>query len=927
MAIRITRNEAGNCITFVGSSNPVYWNACLSAQINESDSSLVDIINDIRSENEPTIQYEFYAVDYVGFADKDGNAFTTPQEMVDYVNTNANVTGVSDTGTDLTDTAVNFRLDETSTSVIMDNGASFGVNTIKAVADTDGTIHIHAIGAGSPDGAEDANDHKHFEKLAHTNVSVNGTAVAGGLQDVVNTLNELFTVGAFESVVISDPYSTMVADVDGVDAAGSLVGDAVNPSNTDVAAGSAAHYNKAGWLSSDTIDQAGEYFTFDIRVEGIIGMGLVVDDVADVIGSPGYGDPAEFCDGAPNSGHYGYQFGHFFHPSPNGPWTNYGANTGYVMGLGWSNATHRFSGSPEGADWLAGNPVKMRVGLNENGFISVDYYDASESAWITCARTNYPTVSGVKYKLGIKLCDSNARLASLPKIHLLEELAPTMNFRFIESPDGNYDHPVFATEEEANYYDTQNGGTGTSTTDTYDDDPTGTTWYIPTNGFSDDQSTAPTGGTFMGNSINWTEVTSLTDADLTPAQFSSSDYTYEEGTAVNFQLLPAGASFSQTVTVSPSGSGMVYNSTTGYLQGTLTDVGADTLYTVTVTRANAYGSSVGTFEVQATDVAPVQTNDTPWTKALDFSGSNEHGKQVSTSALYQPLQMAGLAQVVGMNTSPQGNTSNHVNSRPWATSVVFKSDGHSSNQIIWVQGEGASTNNDNIYLQLTSSGDVVFAWGREGVGYNKCRIAQNISSSNWYGVAIAHSGERLSGNNASASNLADCFDIRLMSSDDSFASISGNLSTSSNWFNTGKRMDRTVAGSFSVGGHSNTSYMTYRGKVASMVVTTLEWASTAMPDATELELMITDPTKWETDYKIGNTYRRPIYSSSLTNYQRNTGAAFAATQIWLMGDGNSDSYANGIRSQVYPSDQNNVKMQLNSMVSNDIETVNINGLT
>ena len=927
MAIRITRNEAGNCITFVGSSNPVYWNACLSAQINESDSSLVDIINDIRSENEPTIQYEFYAVDYVGFADKDGNAFTTPQEMVDYVNSNANVTGVSDTGTDLTDTAVNFRLDETSTSVIMDNGASFGVNTIKAVADTDGTIHIHAIGAGSPDGAEDANDHKHFEKLAHTNVSVNGTAVAGGLQDVVNTLNELFTVGAFESVVISDPYSTMVADVDGVDAAGSLVGDAVNPSTTDVAAGSAAHYNKAGWLSSDTIDQAGEYFTFDIRVEGIIGMGLVVDDVADVIGSPGYGDPAEFCDGAPNSGHYGYQFGHFFHPSPNGPWTNYGANTGYIMGLGWSNATHRFSGSPEGADWLAGNPVKMRVGLNENGFISVDYYDASESAWITCARTNYPTVSGVKYKLGIKLCDSNARLASLPKIHLLEELAPTMNFRFIESPDGNYDHPVFATEEEANYYDTQNGGTGTSTTDTYDDDPTGTTWYIPTNGFSDDQSTAPTGGTFMGNSINWTEVTSLTDADLTPAQFSSSDYTYEEGTAVNFQLLPAGATFTQSVSISPSGSGMVYNSTTGYLQGTLTDVGADTLYTVTVTRANAYGSSVGTFEVQATDVAPVQTNDTPWTKALDFSGSNEHGKQVSTSALYQPLQMAGLAQVVGMNTSPQGNTSNHVNSRPWATSVVFKSDGHSSNQIIWVQGEGASTNNDNIYLQLTSSGDVVFAWGREGVGYNKCRIAQNISSSNWYGVAIAHSGERLSGNNASASNLADCFDIRLMSSADSFASISGNLSTSSNWFNTGKRMDRTVAGSFSVGGHSNTSYMTYRGKVASMVVTTLEWASTAMPDATELELMITDPTKWETDYKIGNTYRRPIYSSSLTNYQRNTGAAFAATQIWLMGDGTSDSYANGIRSQVYPSDQNNVKMQLNSMVSNDIETVNINGLT
>ena len=97
MAIRITRNEAGNCITFVGSSNPVYWNACLSAQLNESNSALVDIINDIRSANEETIQYEFYAVNAADFADKDGNAFGSPQDMVDYVNLNANVTGVSDT--------------------------------------------------------------------------------------------------------------------------------------------------------------------------------------------------------------------------------------------------------------------------------------------------------------------------------------------------------------------------------------------------------------------------------------------------------------------------------------------------------------------------------------------------------------------------------------------------------------------------------------------------------------------------------------------------------------------------------------------------------------------------------------------------------------------------------------------------------------
>ncbi len=46
-----------------------------------------------------------------------------------------------------------------------------------------------------------------------------------------------------------------------------------------------------------------------------------------------------------------------------------------------------------------------------------------------------------------------------------------------------------------------------------------------------------------------------------------------------------------------------------------------------------------------------------------------------------------------------------------------------------------------------------------------------------------------------------------------------------------------------------------------------------------------------------------------------------------MGDGTSDSYSNGIRSQVQPADQNYTKMQLNNMQSNDIENVTINGLS
>ena len=47
--------------------------------------------------------------------------------------------------------------------------------------------------------------------------------------------------------------------------------------------------------------------------------------------------------------------------------------------------------------------------------------------------------------------------------------------------------------------------------------------------------------TFSGNIINWTTITSLTNSDLTPPAFSGSDFTYQEGTVVNLQLYPAGA--------------------------------------------------------------------------------------------------------------------------------------------------------------------------------------------------------------------------------------------------------------------------------------------------------------------------------------------------------------------------------------------------
>ena len=924
MSIKIIRNEEANCITFRGTSVPAYFNACLSGVVSNDDPDLINIRNDIRSQDQPEDFFEFSNIHYSEFEDKDGNPFTSALDVANYVTEQGNVLGLNDAGEDLTSVTVNFKLDQTSTSIVLDNGYSFGVNTIKAVADG-GLIKINSIAEGVPNENNTPSTRVHFEKLDHTLVTVNGNPVSGGLNDVINTLNELFTVGAFEAVVIADPYSTMVADVSGVDTTVSYVGYGVDPLGDDVY-GSTSSNSQNGLKTTETINQAGEYFTFDIRNEGTIGFGLVhtQDSYDDGYwsGNINYANPARF--GVDNSAHYGFQFSHWFHPTPNGSWTNYGANTSYSMRPGWSNWDQK-------QDWIDGNPVKIRVGIDTNSYISIESLQ-NDGSWVVHARTSYPIVDGAEFHLGIKTNHTGARVYTLPKVHLLEEAAPTMYFRYIESPDGVFNYPLFATQEEAEYYDEiVNGltaGTGSSHTHTYADDPTNTTWYMPeaTHDSSTYQhSSAPNGTeTFSNNPVTYTEVTSLTNADLTPTPFSAANITQQEGTNVNIQVTPAGAVWSSSVTITPSGSGLVYD---GYslIQGTLADVGSDTTYTVEVTRANAYGSSVGSMTVTATDVAPPQTNDTPWTKALDFSGSNEHLKQVSSSHYVNALKLGGYGVQVANNT----DSSKTVDSGfcfAWATAIVFKIDGNNSNQHIWNSGEGSNSNDDNIYLRLSANKNLYFGWGR-GNNNNECQLVTNMSTGDWYGVYVGFKGGRFNSSNATATNLSDAFDIRVMKDNGAseWVFFGGERSTYSNWLgNTGVATDRTFSGDFTIGGRG--SNRSFHGKIASMVVTTLKRNDT-MPNDTEIELMITDPIKWVTDYKVGNYYRMPYTTSENPNFQVGDTQPAQATQVWLMGDGTSDSYANGIRNYVQTSEQNWTKLQLNSMVSNDFQTVNINGLS
>jgi hypothetical protein len=315
---------------------------------------------------------------------------------------------------------------------------------------------------------------------------------------------------------------------------------------------------------------------------------------------------------------------------------------------------------------------------------------------------------------------------------------------------------------------------------------------------------------------------------------------------------------------------------------------------------------------------PAATMTTPWTKALDFSGGSEHTLQVNNNYLYTPLNLGSVSTTVAAPAAT-GNTSNDSNARPWATAIVFNPDGNATNQHIWNLGEGAGSLDDNIYVRADASGNLYFGWGRDGA-LNECSLGA-FPAGSWHGLYVAHTGERLSKLNASAANLADCFDIRVVNL--SSGAAGSNLSTSTNWTNTGGRMDRQFTGSMTIGGRG--SNRNFHGKVAAMVVTTLR-RNVAMPTDAEISMMVRDPQQWLTDYKVGNSYRRPSASTDNSNFQLGSFDPASSTQVWLMGDGTSDAYAK-IRNQVYAADQNRYPMNMISMVSSDIETVNIPGLS
>ena len=185
MAIRIVRNDAGNCINFFNSSNPTYWNSCLEGQINEDNPNNVDVINKVRTVEQGSVVYEFYNLPYTDFVDKDENAFENASECAQYITDNANV--LTNQGTFVfsqTDT-LDAQREDTNTTVLFSNGDIYAVNSLQAVAADNGTITIRTIR-----GNKDV-----YQNIRHYNVTVeNGAVVMQSLSAAVDRLLDLHSL-------------------------------------------------------------------------------------------------------------------------------------------------------------------------------------------------------------------------------------------------------------------------------------------------------------------------------------------------------------------------------------------------------------------------------------------------------------------------------------------------------------------------------------------------------------------------------------------------------------------------------------------------------------------------------------------------------------------------------------------------------------
>jgi hypothetical protein len=617
MSIFVVANANANAVEFRGTNLPVYYNAVLEARVNTLDNNRIDVINKVQSVHQQRLVYEFFGISYTQYVDADGNQFANAQDAADYITAECNkIVGEGAKTVGFTNT-LGFSVDASGETILVSDGNAFPINSLSASLASNGLIRITARGGTAI----------YYEDLYLDKTFTNGTLVTQTETIAVNELNALFTSSALGSGGFTATPTTAIDGGSGItinpgDEWASLTGNLGGADNANPGS-HGAHF----W-TTETIGEAGEYFTVTVSggesefAVGLYDAGEDSTHLAELQAADGTADD-------------GFWYGICWHPSSDGPLVTVGDYNDNVYGTGW-NGTRAFRNSSEYTDWNSGDEVLLRVGVttSPNGFAGVWYWDVSEQEWVLVGRSATPLPSG-EYGLAFKALDSLARVdvtgGNAPQVFQINSSGVDLTYYWIESPDGNFSYPIFASAAEANAYDSANGGSGTNHAHTYaDDSVSGRVWYMPDNGSTMGASSSPSSTTIV-----WNEVQTQDDDLFVPSAFTATTYTVNEASSVNIEVSPSTATYTTTLSNVPTGLALSGR----YLQGNAPDVAgtngqnASDSYNITVTRSNSFGSSTGTLTLTVNNNSPAITPSNYTVQAGGVTASSATGSAGLISAL------------------------------------------------------------------------------------------------------------------------------------------------------------------------------------------------------------------------------------------------------------------------------------------------------
>ena len=332
--------------------------------------------------------------------------------------------------------------------------------------------------------------------------------------------------------------------------------------------------------------------------------------------------------------------GEFFSFSQNANWDN--AGTGFTFGL-FDEGTYNQSDLEED---VAGNAVKnvlrLRVKntnfvfsdpdstfgkINEQGFSAtlstkleyrlgldslnrayIAYMDAGVE--VVISRTEIPLPSGTELKFNVimPLANEIDGVGNF-EVNTIDE-APALTWYYIESPDGDFYYPLFNSQEQANYVDEEYGTAADDAGSSHqhlfvDEQPSQNIWYMPDTYMFHAQSSAPSA--LAG--VVWNEIATGDDANYVPTQYADNTVTVNEGAAINLQIKTAGDASTYNVAGIPTGLAFDGFNLSGNAPQVLQDnvTNPSDTFTITVTKANDYGSSVGTLTLVVTNTTAPAT--------------------------------------------------------------------------------------------------------------------------------------------------------------------------------------------------------------------------------------------------------------------------------------------------------------------------------